>query len=94
MEEWLIGVLGMTATVLSTVSLLPQVVRTWRTLFGQRPFRGLAGGSPDCDAGLDFLWQPDSCASGDRGQHLSLFQCSFLLFMKLQSGRAQVAKSS
>jgi MtN3 and saliva related transmembrane protein len=30
MEETWIGILGTAATILSTVSLMPQVVRTWR----------------------------------------------------------------
>lgn len=31
MEELWIGILGTSGTVLSTVSLMPQVLRTWRT---------------------------------------------------------------
>ena len=31
MEEFWIGILGTVGTILSTISLMPQVVRTWRT---------------------------------------------------------------
>ena len=31
MEELLIGILGTVGTILSTISLMPQVIRTWRT---------------------------------------------------------------
>ena len=31
MEEFWIGVLGTAGTIVSTASLMPQVVRTWRT---------------------------------------------------------------
>jgi MtN3 and saliva related transmembrane protein len=31
MENLLIGILGISAMVLSSVSLMPQVIRTWRT---------------------------------------------------------------
>lgn len=94
MEEWLIGVLGMTATALSTVSLLPQVVRTWRT----RSANDLSAVWLVVALIAMLVWISYGSLIHAPAvivvNILSLFQCSFLLFMKLQSGRAQVAKSS
>lgn len=68
MEELWVGILGTTGTILSTVSLTPQVVRTWRTRSAidiSAMWLDLRDG---IDADLDGLWRLDRCAGRHFGR--------------------------
>jgi MtN3 and saliva related transmembrane protein len=94
MEALWIGILGTAGTILSTVSLMPQVVKTWRT-------RSTA------DISMAWLvvalismvvWIGYGSMIGAPAiiavNVLLFFQCSFIFYIKLQNLRAAVAKRS
>ena len=92
-QQW-IGVLGIVATILSTVSLMPQVVRTWRT----RSTGDISAAWLLVALAAMGVW----IAYGSLIEApavilvnvLSLFQCGFILLVKLQNERASIAGRS
>jgi len=91
MEAMWIGILGTSGTVLSTISLIPQVLRTWRTRSA---------------ADISTAWLVAALASmviwiayGHLVNApaivlvnvLCFLQCAYILFVKVQSERAVLA---
>jgi MtN3 and saliva related transmembrane protein len=92
MEHQLIAVLGTIGTILSTVSLMPQVVRTWRT----RSTGDISAAWLIVALGAMVIWiiygSLIDAAAIILVNILSLFQCAFILVIKLQNERASLAK--
>lgn len=57
MDEVAVTALGAIATMLAALSLLPQVIRTWRT-FGRRYFRHPVSRGPALDGDVERVWWP------------------------------------
>jgi MtN3 and saliva related transmembrane protein len=93
MEGLWVGILGTSGTILSTVSLMPQVVRTWRS----RSAADISGAWLVVALASMLVWI--GYGSLIKAPALVLvnilcfFQCAFILFVKMQSGRAAVAES-
>ena len=94
MEELWIGILGTVGTILSTISLMPQVVRTWRTrsasdisavwlVFAMVAMLIWIGYGSLIHAPA-VVWVNVLC----------FFQCASIFFIKLQSERAPLPKRS
>jgi MtN3 and saliva related transmembrane protein len=94
MEELLVAILGTVGTVLSSISLMPQVVRTWRT----RSASDISAAWLVVAMVAMVVW----VAYGSLIKApavvlvnvLCFFQCGYLLFVKLHSERVSIAKRS
>lgn len=94
MEELWIGVLGTAGTILSTFSLMPQVVRTWRTRSASdisAAWLVAALISMVVWIGYGSLINAPALVLVNV---LCFFQCAYILFVKLQSERVSLAKRS
>jgi MtN3 and saliva related transmembrane protein len=92
MEETWIGILGTTGTILSTFSLLPQVIHTWRTQSATGIsiiWLTVALVSMLIWIGYGFLIRAPAVVLVNV---LCFLQCSYILFVKLQSERAPLAE--
>jgi MtN3 and saliva related transmembrane protein len=94
MEAMWIGILGTAGTILSTVSLMPQVVKTWRT----RSTADISTAWLVVALIAMVVWIAYGSMIGAPAiitvNVLLFFQCSFILYIKLQNLRAAVAKRS
>jgi MtN3 and saliva related transmembrane protein len=87
MEELWIAILGTVGTILSTISLMPQVIRTWRTRSA---------------SDISAVWLVFAIGYGSlihapavvMVNALCFFQCASIFFMKLRSERALLARRS
>jgi MtN3 and saliva related transmembrane protein len=94
MDELWIGILGTVGTILSTVSLMPQVVRTWRT----RSTGGISAAWLVTAMTSMLVWigygSLISAPALVLVNVLCLLQCAYILFIKLQGERVSLAKRS
>jgi len=94
MDELLIGILGTVGTILSTVSLLPQVVRTWRT----RSTGGISAAWLVTAMASMVVWMVYGGLIGAPAlvlvNVLCFLQCAYILFVKLSNERVSLAKGS
>jgi MtN3 and saliva related transmembrane protein len=94
MEQLWIAALGTIGTILSTVSLMPQVVRTWRT----RSTDDISAAWLVVALVAMGIWiaygSLISAPAIVLVNVLSVFQCASILFVKLQNERASIAKRS
>jgi MtN3 and saliva related transmembrane protein len=94
MEELWIGILGTVGTVLSTVSLLPQVIRTWRT----RSTGGISAAWLVTAMTSMVVWMVYGGLIGAPPlilvNALCFLQCAYILFVKLNGERAPLAERS
>lgn len=92
MDEVWVGVLGTTGTVLSTASLMPQVVRTWRT----RSASDISAAWLVAALLSMVVWIAYGSLIDAPAlvlvNVLCFLQCAYILFIKLQSERASVAE--
>jgi MtN3 and saliva related transmembrane protein len=92
MEELWIGVLGTAGTILSTVSLLPQVIRTWRT----RSANDISAIWLVAALMSMVIWVfygiLISAPAVVLVNVLCFFQCTYILFVKVLSERAAIAE--
>jgi MtN3 and saliva related transmembrane protein len=92
MEELWIGVLGTAGTILSTVSLLPQVVRTWRT----RSANDISAAWLVAALASMLVWIGYGSLINAPAlvlvNVLCFLQCAYILFIKLHSERVSIAK--
>lgn len=92
MDEVWVGVLGTTGTVLSTASLMPQVVRTWRT----RSASDISAAWLVAALLSMVVWIAYGSLIDAPAlvlvNVLCFVQCAYILFIKLQSERASVAE--
>lgn len=92
MEAVWIGILGTSATILSTVSLMPQVVRTWRT----RAAADISAAWLVAALTSMVVWIGYSSLINAPPiglvNILCFFQCACVLYVKLQSERIPVAE--
>jgi MtN3 and saliva related transmembrane protein len=91
MEELWVGVLGTAGTILSTVSLFPQVVRTWRT----RSAKDISAIWLMAALMSMLIWTAYGCLIGAPAlvlvNVLCFFQCAYILLIKVLSERASIA---
>jgi MtN3 and saliva related transmembrane protein len=91
MDGILIGILGIAATVLSTFSLMPQVVRTWRT----RSAKDISTAWLVVAMSGMMIWGVYGCLIGSQpliwANAVAFIQCGSILYIKLQSEREAVA---
>jgi len=94
MEEVWIGILGTAGTILSTVSLMPQVVRTWRT----RSTGSISAAWLVTAMASMVVWMLYGGFIGAPAlilvNALCFLQCAYILFVKLQGERLPIAKQS
>ena len=94
MDHVVISVLGIVATILSTVSLMPQVIRTWRT----RSTDDISAAWLLVALVAMAVWIAYGSLIDAPAvilvNVLSVFQCSSILFIKVQNLRAAAAKRS
>lgn len=93
MEGLWIGVLGTAGTVLSTLSLMPQVIRTWRTQSAadiSAAWLVVALAAMLVWIGYGSLINAPAVVLVNI---LCFVQCAFILFIKLQTRRAAIAES-
>ena len=92
MEHVAISVLGTVGTILSTVSLMPQVIRTWRT----RSTDDISAAWLLVALVAMAVWIAYGSLIDAPAvilvNVLSVFQCGSILFIKLQNLRAAAAK--
>jgi MtN3 and saliva related transmembrane protein len=92
MQELWIGILGTVGTILSTVSLMPQVVRTWRT----RSANDISAAWLVAAMASMMVWVGYGSLINAPAlvlvNILCFFQCAYILFIKLHSERVSVAK--
>ena len=92
MDHVVISVLGIVATILSTVSLMPQVIRTWRT----RSTDDISAAWLLVALVAMAVWIAYGSLIDARAvilvNVLSVFQCGSILFIKVQNLRAAAAK--
>ena len=92
MKELWIGVLGTAGTILSTVSLMPQVVRTWRT----RSASDISAAWLMAALASMLVWVAYGSLIDAPAlvlvNVLCFAQCAYILFVKLQSERAFLAE--
>jgi MtN3 and saliva related transmembrane protein len=92
MEHVAIAVLGTAGTVLSTVSLMPQVVRTWRT----RSTDDISTAWLVVALAAMAIWIAYGSLIDAPAiilvNVLSVFQCASILFIKVQNQRASFPK--
>ena len=93
MNELWVGILGTGGTILSTVSLLPQVLRTWRT----RSAADISGAWLVVALASMLVWIGYGSLINAPAlvlvNVLCFVQCAFILFVKLQGRRAAVPES-
>jgi MtN3 and saliva related transmembrane protein len=92
MQELWIGILGTGGTILSTVSLMPQVIRTWRTRSAtdiSAAWLVAAMTSMVVWIGYGSLINAPALVLVNV---LCFFQCAYILVIKLQSERVSVVK--
>jgi len=91
MEEFLIGVLGTAGTVVSTASLMPQVVRTWRT----RSASDISAAWLVAALVSMLIWIAYGSLIAAPAlvlvNILCFAQCAYILFIKVQTERVSVA---
>lgn len=94
MEELWVGVLGAAGTILSTVSLMPQVVRTWRT----RSANDISAAWLVAALVSMVVWIGYGSLINAPAlvlvNVLCFFQCAYILFIKVHSERASIAEHS
>ena len=94
MQELWVGILGTVGTILSTVSLMPQVVRTWRT----RSANDISAAWLIAAMASMMVWVGYGSLINAPAlvlvNILCFFQCAYILFVKLHSERASMAKRS
>jgi MtN3 and saliva related transmembrane protein len=94
MDHAAISVLGIVATILSTVSLMPQVIRTWRT----RSTDDISAAWLLVALVAMAVWIAYGSLIDEPAvilvNVLSVFQCGSILFIKVQNLRAAAAKRS
>lgn len=94
MEELWVGVLGAAGTILSTVSLMPQVVRTWRT----RSANDISAAWLVAALVSMVVWIGYGSLINAPAlvlvNVLCFFQCAYILFIKVHSERASIAERS
>ena len=94
MQELLIGILGTAGTILSTVSLMPQVLRTWRT----RSTDSISAAWLITAMASMLVWVAYGGLIGAPAlilvNVLCFLQCAYILFVKLQGERMSLAKRS
>ena len=92
MDHVVISVLGIVATILSTVSLMPQVIRTWRT----RSTDDISAAWLLVALVAMAVWIAYGSLIDAPAvilvNVLSVFQCGSILFIKVQNLRAAAAK--
>jgi MtN3 and saliva related transmembrane protein len=92
MDHVVISVLGIVATILSTVSLMPQVIRTWRT----RSTDDISAAWLLVALVAMAVWIAYGSLIDAPAvilvNVLSVFQCGSILFVKVQNLRAAAAK--
>jgi MtN3 and saliva related transmembrane protein len=92
MDHVAISVLGIVATILSTVSLMPQVIRTWRT----RSTDDISAAWLLVALVAMAVWIAYGSLIDAPAvilvNVLSVFQCGSILFIKVQNLRAAAAK--
>ncbi len=94
MQELWIGILGTAGTILSTFSLMPQVLRTWRTRSANdisAAWLIAAMASMMVWVGYGGLINAPALVAVNI---ICFFQCAYILFIKLRSERGQIAKRS
>jgi MtN3 and saliva related transmembrane protein len=87
MDAVMVTGLGMVGTALSTLSLVPQVVHTWRTRSAADLFRHLARHCAPVDAGVDILCSLVEAPAIVWANALTFLQAGYLLAVKLQTER-------
>lgn len=94
MEELWVEILGTTGTILSTVSLTPQVVRTWRT----RSATDISAMWLVFAMGSMLIWTAYGGLIGAPAVILAdvlcFIQCGYILFVKWQSRAAPSASAA
>lgn len=94
MEELWIGILGTTGTILSTVSLMPQVIRTWRT----RSANDISAAWLVAALASMVVWIGYGSLINAPAlvlvNVLCFIQCAYILFIKLHSERGSIAERS
>jgi MtN3 and saliva related transmembrane protein len=94
MQELWIGILGTTGTILSTFSLMPQVLRTWRT----RSANDISAAWLVAAMASMLVWvgygSLISAPALVLVNILCFFQCAYILFIKVHSEHRQIAKRS
>jgi MtN3 and saliva related transmembrane protein len=92
MQEFWIGALGTTGTILSTISLMPQVVRTWRT----RSAADISAAWLVAALASMLVWIGYGSLIDAPAlvlvNVLCFFQCAYILFVKIQSERVALAE--
>ncbi len=92
MEGMLVGILGTSGTILSTVSLMPQVVQTWRT----RSAADISAAWLVVALVSMVIWiaygRMIDAPAIVLVNVLCFLQCAFLLFVKLQTRDKTVAQ--
>jgi MtN3 and saliva related transmembrane protein len=94
MQELWIGILGTVGTILSAFSLMPQVLRTWRTRSANdisAAWRGAAMASMMVGVGYGSLIDAPAVVLVNI---LCFLQCAYILFIKLRSERGPISKRS
>jgi MtN3 and saliva related transmembrane protein len=94
MEELWIAILGTVGTILSTISLMPQVIRTWRTRSASdisAVWLVFAMVAMVIWIGYGSLIHAPAVVMVNA---LCFFQCASIFFMKLRSERALLARRS
>ena len=94
MQELWIGILGTAGTILSTFSLTPQVLRTWRT----RSANDISAAWLVAAMASMMIWVGYGGLINAPAlvvvNILCFFQCAYILFIKLRSEHGPVAKRS
>jgi MtN3 and saliva related transmembrane protein len=94
MQELWIGILGTVGTILSTFSLMPQVLRTWRT----RSANDISAAWLVAAMASMMVWVGYASLINAPAvvlvNILCFLQCAYILFIKLRSERGPVAKRS
>jgi MtN3 and saliva related transmembrane protein len=92
MQELWIGVLGTAGTILSTVSLMPQVVRTWRT----RSVADISAAWLVAALASMLVWIGYGSLIDAPAlvlvNVLCFFQCGYILVVKIQSEHVSLAE--
>jgi len=94
MDELWIGILGTVGTILSTISMMPQVLRTWRTRSASdisSVWLVSAMVAMVIWIGYGSLIHAPAVVLVNI---LCFFQCGSIFFIKLQSGRTPLAERS
>ena len=94
MQELWIGILGTVGTILSTFSLMPQVLRTWRT----RSANDISAAWLVAAMASMMVWVGYGSLINAPAvvlvNILCFLQCAYILFIKLRSERGPIAERS